>query len=72
MSNNRTKVQLIEETLVLIDKYNDFIKANGLEEKIGIFHCGPDFSSLKKNVILSMNRGILDKLNRLKSKYYGK
>lgn len=66
---NKTKSQIIEETLILIDKYNDFIRINSLEEKVGIIRCGPDFSSLKKNVILSMNRALLDKFNRLKSQY---
>lgn len=68
MNNNRTKAQLIEDTMVLIEKYNDFIRTNDLD--IELIHA--DISAFKKNVILSLNRGILDKLNRLKSKYYGK
>lgn len=68
MNNNRTKTQLIEDTMVLIEKYNDFIRTNDLD--IELIHA--DISAFKKNVILSLNRGILDKLNRLKSKYYGK
>lgn len=68
MNNDRTKAQLIEDTKVLIEKYNDFVRTNDLDTEL--IHA--DISAFKKNVILSLNRGILDKLNRLKSKYYGK